>query len=354
MPDTPLDIPNKAPSVQARLSETHVRAEITPNDPHFAYDLLVPKGWAYSSELGPVTHMLLQAESLGFFAAAADSGAPVIAVTRTPCPIEVPLDGWARLTLAREGWNVVATQWFPGPNGVFFDATATRLVDDVEHVRRTSVRVARGSLIAVNCMCGRASWDAVKETFWAAHVTFAMLDPGEPNLEHWLRAGTTQPAFHTVHPQSWEAEPAQVPADVTDRSGLHLRLLDTQAHTLLAYLVVRAERNPFPQGPPPTAELVRSATTMIESSGVALTSAPKPLARRDDIRAAAVAGWIGGFAATATMGSAEIDVRLDFVELSPLVFTLVLCSPKLADDALVALRAQRAFEIVRAGIELDD
>jgi len=348
MPDNPLDIPNKTPNVSAHLAETHVRAEIEPDDPKLTFDLLVPKTWAFSSELGPVRHMLFHPAGLGFFTAAIDPGAPVIAVTAAPCPFEVPIDTWALLSAAHEGWTVIASQWFPGPYGLFFELTATRVVDEIEHVRRTSVRPGHGAIVAVNCMCARSYWDAVKETFWAAHVTFALLQKTEPNLEHWLRAHVEQPAFSTVYPASWDAEPAEVDGD--QRSGLHLRLIDAEGKKLLAYLVVKAERNPFAE-PLPLPELWNEARRMAEASGVAITSSPRHTSTHDDVRALAVPGWLGGYLADAHWGTTDIALRVGFVARGGLIFTLVSCSPKLQDDTLVALRAQRAFEIVRAGLE---
>src|SRR5262245_34311955 len=132
MPDNPLDIPYQAPSVFAHLSDTQARVEITPNDPKLAFDLLVPKTWAVSSEVGPVRHVLVHATRLCLFPAA-DSGGAVIAVTAVPCPFDVPIDSWALLSIAYEGWSVVASRWFPGPSGLFFDVTATRMIEGVEH-----------------------------------------------------------------------------------------------------------------------------------------------------------------------------------------------------------------------------
>lgn len=349
MPDNVLDIPYQAPSVSAQLAETHARVEIEPNDPKLTFDLLVPKTWAYSSKFGPVRHMLLQAAGLGFFAAGTEPDAPVIGVTATPCPFEVPIDAWARLTVEQEGWTIVASQWFPGPNGLFFDLTATRTVDDVEHVRRTSVRTGHGAIIAVNSMCGRRFWDAVKETFWAAHVTFALVQKPEPNLEHWLRAHADNPAFSTVYPASWKAEPAEAEGD--QRSGLHLRLTDQENKTLLAYLLIKAEPNPFPQ-PLPLPELWNEARRMVEASGVKVTSAPKHLTTTEDPRALAVQGWLGGYLADAHLGTADITLRVGFITRANLIITITACSPQLQDDPLVTLRTQRTFEITRAGLEL--
>jgi hypothetical protein len=45
-------------------------------------------------------------------------------------------------------------------------------------------------------------------------------------------------------------------------------------------------------------------------------------------------------------------VRVGFIERSGVVVTLVAYSPTLADDPMVALRAQRTFEIARAKLKL--
>ncbi|MDB4985892.1 MAG: hypothetical protein JWN04_1070 [Myxococcaceae bacterium] len=348
MCNTPIDIPMQAPHVMATYAETHVRAEITPNNPKLAFDLMVPRAWVYSREFGPVTQMMFQAQGLGFFAASAERGAPVIAVTMTPCPFEVPLDAWARVSATHEGWTIIAGQWFPGPNGPFFDLTSRRQVDGVEFIRRTSVRADQGKILSVNCMCARDQWDSVKETFWAAHVTFALVEPtGDPSLEHWVQASTHSPNFQTAHPASWSAEPAK--SDSDQIAGLHLRLSDTKGQTLLAYIVVRAERASS-DGPPVLAKLVARASRMLAKSSITLKSAPKHVPDDQDIRSAAVEGWLGGFTADAHVGTSDVVVRLGFVERSSVIFTLALCSPKLEDDVLVALRAQRAFEIVRSGL----
>jgi hypothetical protein len=349
MPDHLLDIPQHVPSVADDLAESYVRAEITPNDPKLAFDLLIPKTWAVSSELGPVRHMLFHAAGLCFFTPVTEESGPVIAVTAAPCPFDIPIDRWALLSAAHEGWSVVASRWFPGSAGLFFELTATRMVDDVEYVRRTSVRIGQGSIVSVNSMCTRPQWDAVKEAFWTAHLTFALLQKDESSLEHWLRARVQRPAFSTVYPASWQAEP--VPGQVGQSSGLHVRLVDASAQTLLAYLVVKAERNPFPK-PLPLIELWHEARRTAQSAGVAMTSSPQQTTPGEDVRAAAVPGWLGGFVADARLGTADIAFRVGFVARSELIFSVSLCSPKLQDDTLVALRAERAFEIVRAGLEL--
>lgn len=346
MAETPLDIPIKAPHVEATLAQTHVRAVITPtNHPLLAYDLLVPKGWAFSSEFGPVTQMLFQPEGLGFFAGGGDPHAPVIAVTATPCPFEVPPDAWIREALRIEGWTPVKERWIPGPNGLFFDITGTRTVDDVMLVRRTSIRVDYGRLLAVNTLCGRPYWDAVKETFWAAHATFALQNPQKnPCLENWLSTSARQPDFQVSHPTSWAPERAE---SSEDSSGLHLRLIDADESVLLGYLLVHAERK---HAEPVVAKLAATTAAKIERSGITLLGEAHPVTFEQDPRAEAVAGWLAGFRQDGKLGDTEIDVRFDFIERPNLVFTLLGFSPKRSDDVLTSLRVQRAYEIARATI----
>ena len=347
MTETPLDIPYKAPHVEATLAQTHVRAVITPtNHPLLTYDLLVPKGWAFSSEFGPVTQMLLVPEGLGFFAGGADPHAPVIAVTATPCPFEVPPDAWIREALRAEGWTTVKERWFPGSNGMFFDITGTRTVDDVELVRRTSIRVDFGRLLAVNTMCGRPYWDAVKESFWAAHATFALESPqNNPCLENWLRTSVPQPDFQVSHPSSWVPERAEPNAD---SSGLHLRLTDPDETVLLGYLLVHCERK---LAEPVLAKLAATTAAKIERSGVTLLGSAHPVTFEQDPRAEAVEGWLAGYRQDGKLGDAEIEVRFDFVERPHLIFTLLGFGPKRTDDVLTSLRVQRAYEIARATLK---
>jgi hypothetical protein len=76
-------------------------------------------------------------------------------VTATAIPFEIPIDVFARLTLAAEGWTVVAGKWFPGPRSLFFDVTATRVVGGVTQVRRTSLRAVGGNVVAVHTLSAR-------------------------------------------------------------------------------------------------------------------------------------------------------------------------------------------------------
>lgn len=73
----------------------------------------------------------------------------------------------------------------------------------------------------------------------------------------------------------------------------------------------------------------------------------RPVPEPEDSRAGAVDGWLAGYRAEGQLGSADIQIRAGFLQRGPLVFTIVLCTPKLDDDTLVHLRAVRTFEIVR-------
>lgn len=349
MPDAPIDIPFKAPTVEATAQDTHARVELTPNgNAALAFELLVPKHWAYSREFGPVTEMLFQPQGLGFFVQAVEVGAPIIGVTVTRCPFEVALDIYARESVIREGWTIVACNWFPGPQGMFYDLTAYRKVGEIELIRRTSLRIDQARIFTVNTLCTRQHWDAVKESFWAAHVTFALAKPtNDETCEQWLIASATSPDFKVAYPLSWTAEPAQ--SQSVDQSGIHVRLLDPKGQTLLAYVFVQAERVQSGE-PPALAQRVRNTLDLITRSGVQLTSDLRPVPEPEDLRAGAVEGWLAGYRAEGQLGSAEIQIRTGFVQHGPLMFTIVVCTPQLEDDTLVHLRAVRTFEIVRGSL----
>ena len=128
----PIDIPLMAPQLTATLEQTHVAFHVTPeNHPLLAYQLVIPKTWAFSKAFGPVSTGPLVTEGLGFFARSADPRSPVIAVTLTAIPFEVPIDAWGRLAFAAEGWQVVDARWFAGALGLFFDVVGTRVRDGV-------------------------------------------------------------------------------------------------------------------------------------------------------------------------------------------------------------------------------
>jgi len=348
-----LDIPVTAPSVLAAIQETHVNLKVTPNDNDLlAYSLAIPKPWAYSRQFGPVATGLLETQGLGFFAASAEAGAPLIAVTVTPIPFEIALHTWARLAMADDGWTVVSARYLPGPYGLLFDVTGTRLAGEVEEVRRTTARVDGGNVFCVNAMCARSRWDAAKEIFWAAHVTFELLGGArEDRMEPWLAATTEGPAFRLAYPRSWLAEPLAGPAG-QEVSAVYLRLVDAEGKTLLAYLRVQAARAAGGQPAPSLEELRESALSQVASAGVAPAGPLRPLSEEEDPRALAVEGWLGGFAGEARMGESDVALRLGFVRLGEVTFSLSLLSPLTGDDRLAALRAERAFEIERFTLEL--
>src|SRR4051794_29719410 len=148
---TPIDIPYGAPTLLDSIEQTHVNLRLTPNeDSKLAYQLGVPKTWAYSKTFGPVVEGLMTPQGLGFFAGSIDPAAPVIAVTVTQFPFEIPVDAWVKLTLARDGYKVIAARYFPGPHGLFFDATAVRVVEERQEVVRTTARVDGSRIFSVN------------------------------------------------------------------------------------------------------------------------------------------------------------------------------------------------------------
>jgi hypothetical protein len=347
----PIDIPCSAPDIAASAELTHARVQLTPNDdPMLSFELLVPKVWLYSSSIGPVVQAPLITQGLGLFTPGGELGTPIVAVTVTRCPFEVAIDAWVRWRMSQEGWTILKAQWVPIPEGPFYDVTAHRTIEGGhELIRRTSVRADRGRIFSVNCSCDREHWDAVKHDFWAAHVTFGILgNSGDPTSEAWLRCSGEQPGFEAGYPASWQAEPAQPRS--REMSGMHLRLTDPRHDVLLAYLFIQAERSD-PRARRSTLELIDQAKTMLSTAGVQLTQNPIALLASRDPRAKAVQGWLGGCSAKATLGEAEVDIRFEFVQRDHVAFTVAMCNPPIADDAWTALRAQRAFEIVRSTLE---
>jgi hypothetical protein len=350
-PSIPISIPTSAPTLTAAIEQTHVLFKLTPNsDSTLAFELLVPKPWAYSSEFGPVISTLLHPQGLGFFVESLAPGAPVIAVTVTRCPFEIPIDVWARLSFEHEGWTILASQWYPGPNGVFFDLSASRHEDDIELIRRSSIRVDQGRIFSVNCICAKSHWDANKETFWLAHASFALQQgSGNATLENHARASAEQPAFHFGYPVSWTPERAVPHSDAV--SGVHLRLIDRERQVLLAYLIVQARHKPT-SARSSLAPLVSEATTMLEKATVEFKSAAHLLSDDADPRGEAVPGWLGDFSTSGRLAGSDIQVRMSFIDRANTVFSLALLSPLLEDDRLVSLRAQRVLEIVRSTLRV--
>ncbi|MET0388328.1 MAG: hypothetical protein ABW321_20315 [Polyangiales bacterium] len=348
-----LDIPYKAPHTLEHIERTHQRFEIEPtHDKTLTFDLALPKSWAPSEQLGPVPDGMLQARALCLFSENFEPGTPLVAVTATLIPFEIPLDAWLRASFEREGWQIVSGQWFPGPFGLFYDLTGVQThADDKELqlVRRTSIRADGARLLCVTSLCKREQWDEVKEDFWTAHVTFALREPsGSSQQEAWLRAASSGVPFEVPFPASWGAEPDDASTD--DNAAIHLRLADDEQDKLFAYLLVRARRDAAFAAAPLSA-WVEDALQMLERSGFALAGELTPLEKEDDPRSIVVDGWRGGFVGEGALGEGEVNLRLGFVERGGTVFTFTLFAPKPTDDLIIALRAQRAFEIARGGLE---
>jgi hypothetical protein len=354
MPKTmDIDIPQEAPFVQATLQHSHVRMSVTPNDDaQYAYDLAVPKTWAYASAVGPVGSGPFAERSIGVFASGADPGSPVIAVTVMTSPFEIPIDAWLRAKLTHEGWDVVSAFWFPGASGLYFDITVTRVVDDKAEVRRTTVRARGNDVFSVNCMCGLEHWNAAKENFWVAHATFELAAPGAETMEPWFEfAVNKQPNFVVSHPGSWASEP--VTAAPNGVSALDVRLVDAKAEELLGYLQVKGES--LERGTPSPALEQRKADALMHMrrSGIAPDeSTLRELTQALDPRSLAVEGWVGGYTLAGQIGESEIELRLGFVERDGASLTLMTLCPPLAKNLLVSLRTLRVFEIARATLSL--
>jgi hypothetical protein len=342
-----LDVPRLAPNILPTLEVTHANVEATPNgDPRLAYNLAVPLAWAFSKDFGPATGGMFQSQGLGFFSNSTDPGAPVIAITVTALPFEVPIDAWIRQQFAAEGYAVVAAGWFPGPNGLFFELTGERVIKDVPEVRRTSVRADGNMIFSVNCLCARTNWDAAKEIFWVAHVTFELLgSPGQTRMELWVKGGADVPDFELAFPASWESESS--PPSTDGVSACHLRLVDGKREKLLAYLQVKAVA-----GPEKTAadleQLHEASLDSFRKAGVIAKGTDRPLTEDEDPRSIAVEGWLGGFTGKAQMRGTVVATRLGYLHRSDVTFSFALLSPLLSDDLHTALRAQRVFEIARA------
>jgi len=353
MADSSLDIPMMAPDVVATLDQTHVRFRGTPTHrPLFAYEVVVPKTWAFSQDFGPVPEGPMVPQGLGFFTGSVQPDAAVIAVTVTALPFDMPIDTWMRLSFAAEGWTIVSAKWFPGGEGLFFDVTGTRIRDGAEEVRRTSARADGSHLFAVNCLAGRRNWDQAKKNFWIAHDTFKLLKPTDiGQMEPRLTVRGRNPDFEVAYPISWSGAPVEgAPEGI---SAVDLRLLNARQDTLLAYAQVKVQRLEEGEGVPPVERLAARMMEKLAGFGFAATGAPAPLTEENDPRALAVAGWLGGFLVEGRIGSSDTIARLGFTSRDGFLVTWVAVSPTVRDDLVVALRAQRMFEIARATLTFD-
>lgn len=133
---------------------------------------------------------------------------------------------------------------------------------------------------------------------------------------------------------------------------MDLRLIGAKGQTLLAYLQVRAQRTAGESKSPALQGLKTDSLGRLGRAGVTLAGPVRPLSEKDDPRAAAAEGWLGGFAATGRWGAADVDTRIGFVERPGVTFSFMLISPLMRDDSVVAMRALRALEIARSTVRL--
>ena len=348
MDDSSLDIPMMAPDVVATLERTHVNFRATPKlRPLFAYQLVVPKTWAFSESFGPVPEGPFAAQGIGFFSGSVESDTAVIAVTVTAIPFEVPIDTWMRLTFAAEGWTIISAKWFPGAGGLFFDVTGMRGRDGSEEIRRTSARADGSHLFSVNCLASRRNWDQAKKSFWIAHDSFRLQKPTDiGQMEPRLLALGSNPDFEVVHPISWSAAPVEhAPEGI---SAVDIRLLNARHDTLLAYAQVKVQRLEEGEAIPPVDRLAGKALEKLAAFGFMASGAPGPLTDENDPRGAAAEGWLAGFRVDGHLTSSDATARLGFAQRDGFLVSWLVVSPTIHDDLLVALRAQRVFEIARA------
>lgn len=74
----------------------------------------------------------------------------------------------------------------------------------------------------------------------------------------------------------------------------------------------------------------------------------------DDPRSEVVQGWLGGFAGETKLADSDAALRLGYLRLADVTFSLLALSAPVRDDTLAALRTQRAFEIARDTLRLPD
>jgi hypothetical protein len=353
----PLDIPaTDANTLLQQVGDTHARFEVEAQDGQShgmpTIDLILPKTWK---------HVKPSADSLfssahGTFSDQDPKRPALVAVAFTPAPHDVPVDAYLQVSLANEGWQLVQGGFYPGPFGLFYEATATRNLGNTSLVRRSSARLHHGTILVVSAVCPRERWDELKKDLWLAHVSTELQGTKPDGMseerkqvsslpEGKAAKGVRPPLFTTVYPASWTAE---VPESTNkDVSGIHVRLI--LDGVLGAYIGVRAERHAA-GAKPAVSELITNAKKKVEAAGAQLISEPQPTAAQDDPRATAITGWLGGYIANGRLGDSDVDVRMGFVQNEKLSFTMIMLSPKQKSDVLTALRARRAFEIIRAGI----
>lgn len=329
------------------------------DDPRLAYQIAVPASWSFSKDSGPPPAGMTP-QGLGAFASSSAPGAPRIAVTVMRVPFEIPLDAWVRLSLAHDGYQILAASYFPGPNGLFFDATAARMVGaagaaaDRQEVLRTTVRSDGGNVFSVNTTCDQKDWDAAKDVFWSAHLSFKPSQgSGTSEMEARKFISADNPDFQTSRPASWSGE--RVKQESKDVSAVDLRLLNPARTVVLGYVQVKAQRASS-EGPARDLAALRddSLARLKRSLGYVPSQPFQPLTLTDDPRSEAVEGWLGGFSGEAKLADNDAAIRLGYVRRGGLTFSLLAISAPVRDDTAAALRTQRAFEIARATLRLPD
>ena len=348
----PLDIPTTDVSaLVSNLSQTHARfqAEVQGMP---TLELLLPKAWRQAKPSAD-SPMFQSAQVL--FSDVDPQRPAVVAVELSRMPYDVPIDAMLRVKLQKDGWQVVQGGFYTGPFGELYETTATRQVAKTMVVGRFSARLHRGTIVLISAVCPRTRWDELKKDLWLANAGAELLGTKPDgrseerkrvaSLPEGRKRGPRPPRFETEYPASWSAEVAA--SSDKDISGIHFRWVSGE--TLQAYIVARAQRHGA-EAKPAVAELIASAKRMLEGSGGKFKSEPQPIAAQDDPRAQSVPGWLGGFAADGQLGDSDVDIRMGFAQSDTLTFGMLMVSPTLENDTIAALRAQRAFEIIRAGL----
>ena len=316
-------------------------------DPTLKFDTLVPKAWAQVAKHEPIEHLLGSRTLIVMAPNRLAPGAPRAIVSVAKPQWELPLDAWARMQLTRAGYEEVSGRWFPGANGLYFDITGQRRNQSGRDlVRRFTVHYDGAHVFEMETSCARELWDRHKEDFLRAHATFELHNRTGRTTEPRLTASTVKPGFAVSYPASWSAERSA--SRVATVSGIQLRLIKPDGATLAAYLVIKAERAPEAA----LDALREAALATLRGTPIEPSSKLTALAVDEDPRAEAVEGWLGGYTAKAKMGSEDAALRFGFLRRGPLNISMIMLSPKPADDAMVSLRAQRCFEIARSSLEL--
>jgi hypothetical protein len=353
--DTPTQDVNE---LLRNAKQTHSRFQIEPGGAKQqppTLELILPKAWQHAK---PSATSPIFPSAEGVISDLHPQLPVAVAVEFSPAPHDVPIDALLRHKLQREGWQLIDGRLHNGEFGEFYEATAIRTLGKSLIVNRASARLHQGTLTMISAGCPRERWDELKSDLWLAHAAAELLGTkpdgrsearkrvaslAEPRKRH------PQPLFETEYPASWAAEIAA--SSDNDISGIHFRL--ASGDVLQAYIVARAERHDA-NAKPDVSQLIARAKRQLEGAGGKVTTEPKPVTPQDDLRAQSVAGWLGTFSSAGELGGTDIDIRMSFSQSKRLTFALVMLSPTPKNDLIAALRAQRAFEIIRAGLSSNE